>query len=107
MRKHSLGGFAVMAALCSSNALADAVDDAFFTCALFERTGLTTSCEVQGWGSTVDVRMDMNSGEARKTCAQVAQMIRDQRGGALRLASWKLKIFSPYSGDQPIVVCNF
>jgi hypothetical protein len=35
---------------------ADAVDNAFRLCAVFEKTGLTTECKVRGWGSTVQTR---------------------------------------------------
>ena len=85
-------------------ASADVIDDAYRVCKAMEGTGLTTRCEVKGWGSTIDVRIDTNGAEARKICAGVAnQMAKQTRTFA---GKWKLQIFSPYSGDQPIAVCT-
>jgi len=83
---------------------ADAVDNAFRLCAVFEKTGLSSECHVRGWGSTVDVRLDTSSAEARKMCvAMVDLLVREN----LRFAGkWKLRIFSPYSGEHPIAVCT-
>jgi hypothetical protein len=83
---------------------ADAVDNAFRLCAVFEKTGLTTECKVSGWGSTVDVRMDTSGAEARKICISVVDLMAQQK---LSFAGkWKLRIFSPYSGEHPIAVCT-
>jgi hypothetical protein len=70
-----------------------------------EQTGLTTGCEVRGWKQFVDVRIDMGSSEARKTCAGVAEMMSRMTNG-FKGQSWKLRILSPYSGDQAIAVCR-
>ncbi len=83
---------------------ADVVDDAYRLCKAMEGTGLTTQCEVKGWGSTVDVRIDTNGAEARKICAGAADnMAKQTRSFA---GKWRLQIFSPYSGDRPIAVCT-
>ena len=85
-------------------AQADAVDDAYWLCAALERTGLTTECEVKGWGSTVDARIDTSSYEARKICISVADMMAQKTRSFD--GEWKLQIFSPYSGETPIAICN-
>jgi len=85
-------------------ASADVIDDAYRLCKSMEGTGLTTQCEVKGWGSTVDVRIDTNGAEARKICAGVADMMAKQT--RTFAGKWKLQIFSPYSGDRPIAVCT-
>ncbi len=82
-----------------------AVDSAFKLCMLFDSTGLASApCEVSGWGSSVDVKIDMNASEARDLCGKVAGMARS-KGWAFD-QGWKLKIFSPYSGDNTIAFCN-
>lgn len=85
---------------------ADAVSNAYGVCAAMESTGLITRCDVKGWGKSVDMRMDTSSSEARKICSGVADML-GKKGPSLRANKWKLRIFSPYSGDEPIAVCNF
>ena len=83
---------------------ADAVDDAYRLCRALEGTGLTTECEVKGWGSSVDVTIDTTSYEARKICAATAGMMAKKTTSFA--GRWKLKIFSPYSGERPIATCN-
>ncbi len=90
--------------LLPRTAHADAVEDAYRLCAAFEATGMTTEREVKRWGSTVDVRIDTNGSEARSICSGAADMMAElTRSFAGR---WKLRIFSPYSGDHPIAICN-
>ena len=81
----------------------DAVDAAYRTCYAMEQTGMTSSCEVGV--QKVDVRIDMSGGEARKTCAGVAKMMAGITNG-FKGGNWKLRLFSTYSGEQPIAVCN-
>jgi len=88
----------------SGSVHADVIDDAYRVCSAMERTGLTTECKVNGWGSTVDVRIDTNGSEARKICSGVVDaMAQKTRSFA---GKWKLRIFSPYSGEHPIAVCT-
>lgn len=85
----------------------DPVGSAYVVCEAMKNTGLTTRCDVRGWGKTVDVRMDTSSGQAREICGGVASQTRSGELTALATKGWKLRIFSPYSGDEPIAVCNF
>ena len=83
---------------------ADAVDDAMRICKVMEATGDSTGCEVKGFGSTVDVTMNTDGAEAKKTCLGIASFMAEQThsfGG-----EWKLRIFSPYSGEKPIAICT-
>jgi hypothetical protein len=83
---------------------ADAFDDAVRLCAAIEKTGLVTECDVRGAGPSLDVRMNTTSAEARKICDGMAESIAQQN---LRFGGkWKLRIFSPYSGEHPIAVCT-
>ena len=81
----------------------ESVRAAHALCATFDATGLSTDCEVSGWGSRVDVVIDMSSGEARETCRGVSQLLR-QRGYDFD-SQWKLRIRSPYSDDNAIAEC--
>ncbi len=90
--------------LYQNPATADVVDDAYRLCSALEGTGLTTECEVKGWGSTVDVRIATSSSEARKICSGVVDMMAKQTRSFN--GKWKLQIFSPYSGDHPIATCT-
>lgn len=96
--------FVASIALVSPLAAADVIDDAYRLCKAMEATGLTTECEVKGWGSTVDVTIDTNGSEGRKICAGVADMMAKQT--RTFAGKWKLRIFSPYSGQRPIAVCT-
>jgi hypothetical protein len=71
-------------------------------CSAFERTGLITACDVSAWGSTIDVRIATS--EARKICSGVVDM-RAQQTRSFR-GKWKLRIFSPYSGEHAIATCD-
>lgn len=82
-----------------------AVDDAYAVCTAMESTGLITTCKVSGWGETVDVRIDTTGAEARKMCPAIVGLVGKQT--RTLAGRWKLRIFSPYSGDQPIAICTF
>jgi hypothetical protein len=64
---------------------------------------LTTSCEVHAWGKTIDVRMDTTGVEARKICLGTVKVLSGYTEAFK--GEWRLRMFSPYSGDQPIAVC--
>jgi hypothetical protein len=100
----ALLGLGLSGLVCPEPVEADAADNAFRLCAAMEKTGLSPECNVRGWGSTVDVRLDSSSAEARKICAGVVNLMVQQK---LSLAGkWQLRIFSPYSGEHPIAVCT-
>ena len=89
-------------------ASADAVGDAYGVCIVLEGTGITTGCEVKSatlsTPPSVDVTIDTNGSEARKMCVGVADMMAKQTRSFA--GKWKLRIFSPYSGQRPIAVCT-
>ena len=87
-----------------SRASADVVDDAYRLCKVMDISGVSTECEVKGWGSTVDVTIDTNGAEARKVCDGVADMMAKKT--RTFAGQWRLRIFSPYSGKKPIAVCT-
>ena len=95
----------LVAMLVPAAASADSVGNAYGLCGVFDGTGLLSEpCSVSGWHSAVDVTMDTSAGEARKICAGVAQMMRKE--GVRFDPGWKIRIYSPYSGDNSIAQCN-
>lgn len=98
------------ATLLASNSVAIAqedksVENAYILCRLIDGTGLASKpCEVSGWGSSVTATLDMNSGQARQLCGQIAGTMRE-KNFAFR-DGWTLQIKSPYSGDNSIAFCK-
>lgn len=82
----------------------DVVDDAYKVCAAMEATGLTTKCAVHGWDRTIDATIDTTGSEARKLCAGVVKLLVDKTPRFK--GDWKLRILSPYSGENAIAVCT-
>jgi hypothetical protein len=69
-------------------------------CEAWDASGtLTAPCEVSGWHQTVKVRIDTNGPEARKVCDGAAKALA-KIVHATFTYGWKLKIYSPFSGDQ-------
>jgi hypothetical protein len=89
-----------------SNTSPNAVDAASAVCAMMENTNLVSECEVQGWGSTVDVTIDTVGPEAIKMCSDTTTLIASQTS-LFSGRGWRLRIFSPYSGDRPLASCAF
>ena len=82
---------------------ADVIDNAYWICEAFKHSGIASECSVNGWKSTVDVRIDTNGIEAQKMCIGFKAVITQNKrffGG-----TWTLRIFSPFSGDHPLATC--
>lgn len=90
--------------IAASSAAADAVSSAYALCNVIDSTGLASApCDVSGWNQSVTTVIDMNSGEARKLCTQIAGLMRER---ALSFdKGWTLQIKSPYSGGNSIAFC--
>ena len=81
------------------------VNNAYGLCRLFDSTGLLSEpCSVSGWHSSVDVKMDTTGSEARKICTGVADMMRNQ--GIAFDDGWRIRIYSPFSGDSTLTQCS-
>jgi hypothetical protein len=89
----------------SSERKPDAVDDAYRVCTAMMNTNLVSKCDVNGWNSSVDVRIDTSGEEAIKICTssveQVSQYTERLTG------KWKLRVYSPFSGDNVLAECPF
>jgi hypothetical protein len=79
-------------------------ENAHALCEVMEQSGLTTECTVNAWRSTIDARIPTTTREARKMCVGMADGLAQRKIGFE--GRWKLRIFSPYSGDHPIAVCQ-
>lgn len=81
------------------------VENAFRVCAALDHSGiLSEKCSVSGWNSSIDISVDMNPTDARKVCTEVVSKFGDQ--GLLFTSRWTLRIYSPFSGERTIAVCN-
>jgi hypothetical protein len=84
-------------------ASADALENAYFVCDVFKKTGVSTECRASNATSTVDLIIDTDDAEARKVCAVIANnMAQNKRwfGG-----QWQLRIFAPNRADVPLAAC--
>ncbi|MCA0000918.1 MULTISPECIES: hypothetical protein [unclassified Mesorhizobium] len=94
-------------ATVSAPALADdrTVNYAYALCSVVDNTGLGSSpCEVSGWGQSVTATLDMDSGEARNLCVQIAGLMASK--GAHFDKGWTFQIKSPYSNGNSIAYCH-
>lgn len=83
------------------SAHADSVGNAFAVCQVFRNTGMTSDCKVNS--RKIDVRMDTSGPEANKICVGVVNQV----SGVMQFdAGWTLRIFSPFSGNHPLAVCQ-
>ena len=76
--------------------------DADKLCAAMQ-TGNISECSVSYFGRSVDVRIDTTGEEAQKFCSAIRAMV--AKTPAKFAGEWKLRIFSPFSGDHPLAVC--
>lgn len=84
-------------------ASADALENAYFVCDVFEKTGVSTDCDVSSVNSTVDVVVEATPAEAANVCTVIVQrMVEKRRSFGAR---WKLRIFAPDRADEPIAAC--
>ena len=86
-------------------ATADTVSNAYALCRMMDSAQLSSApCDVSGWRQSVTATIDMNSGEARKLCAQIVGLMRERK--IAFDSGWTLQIKSPYSGSNSIAFCN-
>lgn len=87
-----------------STAQADANAAAIVMCQGLEASN-ATQCEINHFKSTIDATFNASGSEARTICTGVASAMANYTA-SLRSGGWKLRIFSPYSGERPIATCN-
>lgn len=73
-------------------------------CAGFKATGLLREeCKVSVWYQTVEITMDVSSAAADLACTKGVETA---RSGLKFQPGWQLKVYSPYSGDRTIAICD-
>jgi hypothetical protein len=101
----ALGAIGVLLSHSAALAADESVENAFALCQIVDSTGLASKpCEVSGWKKAVMATIDMNSGEARELCPQVAGLMRQK--GRTFATGWTLQIQSPYSNGNSIAFCS-
>jgi hypothetical protein len=90
--------------LISLSVEADIVSDSYLVCKAIETTKMSQGCQVNG--KVIDVVLDMNIVEARKTCTVIVSMIATKTQ-SFRNGDYKLRIFSPIYKEIPTASCNF
>jgi hypothetical protein len=94
------------ASLVAAPAFADAVENAYLLCQVIDNTGLSSKpCEVSGWSGSVTATIDMDSSNARETCAGMVGTLK-QKNIRFDGRQWTLQIVSPYSSGNSIAYCN-
>jgi hypothetical protein len=81
------------------------VASAMSLCAIFDNMGvLSDKCKISGWNSAVEISLDASGREAAKICRDAAKNF--AKVGLTFDPGWQLKIYSPFSGDKTIAVCD-
>lgn len=86
-----------------SAATADPLQNAYFLCDVFEKTGVSSECEASNALSTVSVIVETTPTDAANICTVISQrMVEKKRffGGR-----WKLQVFSPSQPAEPLAAC--
>ena len=97
---------ALLAVIPAQAKAADEVQAAYAVCKIVMNTGLASECEVSGWDGAVDFWVDTSSAEAREMCALMTPWIAEQTDAFANAGrTWRMRIFSPYTGDHPLAVC--
>lgn len=87
------------------SAASQSVDNAYRLCAVLDKTRLLSEpCSVSGWKSSVDIKIDTTGVEALKICDGMVNMIRQQ--GIIFDSGWRIRIYSPYTGENTLAQCS-
>jgi hypothetical protein len=81
---------------------ADALENAYFVCDVFEKTGISSECQVAHVVREVEVSIDTSEAEAEQVCTLIARTLVEKKrffGGG-----WKLLIRSPQRA-APLAEC--
>ena len=95
----SMTGWTLLVPVAAS---ADALENAYFVCDVFEKTGISTECQIEHVVHQIDVTVDTSPTDAQNICTVITQRLADKKryfGG-----DWKMRVLAP---DQaaPLVVC--
>ena len=99
----AFGAPAAVFAVLSSVATADALENAYYVCDIFEKTGISTECQVEHVVHQVNVKVETSEADAQNICAVITQKLAEKKryfGG-----DWKLRVLSPEQSTTPLAEC--
>ncbi len=100
MRRILLAALLVQSPQLSS---ADPLENAHFLCDLFDKTGVSSECEVSHVTANVDVIIATNEAEAANVCSVIVNKMVEK--GRSFGGQWTLRIYAPERRDTPLAVC--
>ena len=85
-----------------------AADDAHALCVLIDKSmPLSEPCKVSVKTRSVDIVIETNRGQASQFCLAITTFAKTHGAKDFNEHGWKVRIFSPYSGNRTIFQCNF
>jgi len=94
---------AALLLVAASTATADPLQNAYFLCDVFAKTGVSTECEASNAQSSVSVIVDTTPTDAANICTVISQRMLEKKrffGGR-----WRLQVFSPSQPTEPLASC--
>jgi hypothetical protein len=83
---------------------AQALENAYFVCDIFEKTGISTECQVEHVARRFEAKVDTSEDEAQKICAIMVGRLADKK--RFFGPGWKLSILSPERAQAPLAECT-
>jgi hypothetical protein len=87
----------------AAGASGEALQNAYFVCDVFEKTGISSECQVEHVVRRVDVSVETSEAEAEKLCAVMINTLVEKK--RYFGAGWKLRVLSPERAQTPLAEC--
>ena len=82
-----------------------AMANAYGLCAVLDSSGaLSEKCSVSGWNDAISITVAATPDDAQKLCPAFLETIRVNKLHFDK--GWQVKIFSPFSGQRTIAICD-
>jgi hypothetical protein len=88
--------------LLPSLSSADALENAYFVCDVFEKAGISTECQVAHVLRQINVHIDTSAAEAQEICAVMVRRLAEKQ--RLFGRGWKLNVLSSRQ-PAPLAEC--
>jgi len=95
---------AIAFTVVSQFSIGDEVDDAQRVCTVIESMGAAVECQINGSERAVEVTSSENVADATQFCNSFSGMTAVL--SQTLSSDWKMRIFTPQSGDTPAAVCD-
>jgi hypothetical protein len=102
-RKALVVAVAALATVLPPVASADALENAYYVCDIFDKTGISTECQIEHVVHQIDVKVATTGADAQNICAVITQRLAEKKrffGG-----DWKLRVLSPEQTADPLAEC--